>query len=164
MPVLNAEPWWVPESIPFADDLIQSAWRVLEFGSGGSTIWIADRCDQIISVDDSPIWASRVNAMKRGNVSMKLRPRPYHGICQRLRKESFDMVVVDGRDRVACMRAAKPLIRVGGWMVLDNAERDKYKPGSDLFSGWIEVFFMKMIVNKRQIRRPWKTHFWQRQD
>ena len=38
----------------------------------------------------------------------------------------FDLVIVDGRSRPSCLVHAMPRIRVGGLLVLDNAEREYY--------------------------------------
>jgi predicted O-methyltransferase YrrM len=40
--------------------------------------------------------------------------------------ESFDVIVVDGRVRPACLRFAMPKLKPGGLLVLDNAERPWY--------------------------------------
>lgn len=40
--------------------------------------------------------------------------------------ESFDIVVIDGRSRTACIKHASPKVKVGGILVLDNAEREWY--------------------------------------
>jgi predicted O-methyltransferase YrrM len=39
---------------------------------------------------------------------------------------SFDVVLVDGRARPACIRHGARKVRVGGWLILDNAEREYY--------------------------------------
>lgn len=40
----------------------------------------------------------------------------------------FDLVLVDGRARPACLLHALPKIAIGGWLVLDNSERPHYAP------------------------------------
>lgn len=40
--------------------------------------------------------------------------------------ESLDVVVVDGRARPACIRAAAPKVRLGGFLVVDQSEREHY--------------------------------------
>lgn len=39
---------------------------------------------------------------------------------------SLDVVVVDGRARPACIRAASPKVRIGGFLVVDQSEREQY--------------------------------------
>jgi hypothetical protein len=40
--------------------------------------------------------------------------------------EYFDIVLVDGRSRPACIKHAAPKLKKGGLMVLDNADRSYY--------------------------------------
>lgn len=39
---------------------------------------------------------------------------------------SFDVVVVDGRSRTACIKHAAPKVKSGGLLVLDNSSRGRY--------------------------------------
>jgi predicted O-methyltransferase YrrM len=39
----------------------------------------------------------------------------------------FDIVFVDGRSRVACIKHALKKIKNGGVLILDNSERDEYQ-------------------------------------
>jgi len=38
----------------------------------------------------------------------------------------FDVVLVDGRSRPSCMAHSLPKIKPGGWLVIDNSDRDYY--------------------------------------
>jgi hypothetical protein len=39
---------------------------------------------------------------------------------------SFDVVVIDGRSRTACIKHAAPKVKAGGYLVLDNSSRERY--------------------------------------
>lgn len=52
--------------------------------------------------------------------------RAYAGSIDRFPDAHFDIVVVDGRSRPACLVHALPKVRAGGLLVLDNAEREYY--------------------------------------
>ena len=72
----------------------------------------------------------------------------------RFSDDYFDVVVVDGRARPSCAKHARPKVKPGGWLVLDNAERDYYWwIGSDLTkAGWKEI--------KYQAPGPYNRYFW----
>ena len=54
----------------------------------------------------------------------------------RFRDHGFDIVMVDGRARTACMEQALPKVRPGGGiLILDNAERPRYEHGRELLDG-----------------------------
>jgi hypothetical protein len=93
-----------------------------------------------------------------------LRPaafRAYATFIDRFADASFDIILVDGRARPSCLRHAVPKLAPGGWLVLDNAEREHYQPAqADLaHKGW----------HKREFYGPgpgvwsfWQTIFWQK--
>jgi hypothetical protein len=47
---------------------------------------------------------------------------------------AFDLVIVDGRARPACFRHALPKVRPGGYLLLDNSDREHYRSASQLAS------------------------------
>lgn len=53
----------------------------------------------------------------------------------------FDLVLVDGRSRPACMLHAVPKIKKGGMLVLDNSDRDYYleKMGAELAKNFTRI-------------------------
>lgn len=48
----------------------------------------------------------------------------------------FDMVIVDGRARVACVLNAMDKLKPGGVLVLDNSDREEYRKVFHLFESW----------------------------
>jgi predicted O-methyltransferase YrrM len=40
----------------------------------------------------------------------------------------FDLIVVDGRERVRCVEAAIPRLAAGGVVLLDDSQRRRYRP------------------------------------
>jgi hypothetical protein len=59
----------------------------------------------------------------------------------RFEDESFDLVLVDGRARVAAVRHAMPKVRPGGLLVLDDAERPRYREAIVSLDGWTRRCF-----------------------
>jgi predicted O-methyltransferase YrrM len=116
---------------------------VLEFGSGSSTIWFADRAGHITSFEHDPLWFDVVGAesAKRLNVDHRLLTRPYSEHVADLPDESFDLVLVDGRDRVRCALAAIRTLKPGGLMVVDNIDREYYAPISTALAAWRRLDF-----------------------
>lgn len=52
--------------------------------------------------------------------------KSYASSIDRFPEESFDMVLVDGRSRPSCIEHAVPKIKVGGYLIIDNTEREYY--------------------------------------
>lgn len=109
---------------------------VVEFGSGMSTPWLAARCGRLISFEDHPGWAKRVQAMlaRRGlnNVDYRVRPPDAFPDLADLPDGCIDLALIDGTDREGCARMVLPKMRVGGTIYLDNSDKDMTNPTGDL--------------------------------
>lgn len=53
--------------------------------------------------------------------------------------EHFDFIIVDGRARVECCLNAIPKLKKGGLFVLDNSDRDRYKPVFKVLESWKSI-------------------------
>jgi predicted O-methyltransferase YrrM len=65
----------------------------------------------------------------------------------------FDLVSVDGRARNSCLFHAKPKVKPGGYLLLDNAEREEYSEGKKWMDDWSKTEF--------DGPGPWGEAFWQ---
>lgn len=123
--------------------------RVFEYGAGASTVWLSRRSGQVISVEHDAgfyqflqpligplphVDLRLVGAVASDAPSTPSRRRGYAGMdfsnyvstidaCD----GEFDLVVVDGRARVASVRRALPRLSPGGMLLLDNASRSEYR-------------------------------------
>ncbi len=128
------EPWFTPAAIAFLRRQLTPQSRVLEFGSGGSTLWFAARCGRIDSIEHQEEWARGVAESIRNaglQESAVVRHVPagrYAEETMTFADDSFDLVVVDAIRRADCVIAALPKLRPGGWLVIDNANR--HLPGN----------------------------------
>jgi predicted O-methyltransferase YrrM len=48
-------PWLTSESISLIDNLIKKSDKMIEFGSGRSTAWLAQRVDELTSVETDQV-------------------------------------------------------------------------------------------------------------
>lgn len=73
--------------------------------------------------------------------------------------ETFDMVIVDGRARPSCILHSLNKVRVGGYLMLDNSERESYCMGVSLLADWDrQDFFGPGPYNKYF----WQTSIWKK--
>jgi hypothetical protein len=129
--------------------------RILEWGSGGSTLWFADRLPEgatLTSIDHDTTWHDRVKAKigSRENVRLLVfppskpigqnatleeeNPVPVQEYIHAMDGESFDVILVDGVARSSCMETAVGLLRAGGRIFLHDAQRPWYDAGKSLFN------------------------------
>jgi SAM-dependent methyltransferase len=128
--------------------------RLLEWGSGGSTLWLADRLPvgaTLTSIDHDPEWHSRVKERigHRDNVRLLLRPANgplgrnatieeenstyLQDYIQAVDGELFDVILVDGVARVSCMQQATKLLAPNGTLFLHDAHRPWYDDGKAFY-------------------------------
>ena len=130
---------------------------VLEFGSGASTLWLAERTWLTISIEHDEEWFNEVSLKPcRGTPQLFLvKPENYPKSPGEFPDKMFDVVFVDCFDkyRVACIKNSIPKLKPGGWMVIDDA-------------GWgmLQSVFNKMGVLARWEREDYSGPKLGRQD
>lgn len=73
--------------------------------------------------------------------------------------ETFDLVVVDGRSRPACINHSVNKVRVGGYLMLDDSDREYYKLGMNLLSDWQNITF---FGPGPYLKMLWGTSVWKK--
>jgi protein-L-isoaspartate O-methyltransferase len=111
--------------------------RVLEFGSGMSTIWYADYAGEIYSVEDYLPWYNKTQSFikKKGivNINYKFADNEieYYSFMSD-DKQGFDYIVVDGSCRSKCIANAVKILKPGGILYLDNSDKDSSGNAGDM--------------------------------
>jgi predicted O-methyltransferase YrrM len=149
----------------FLDAFIHPAMNVLEFGAGGSTVWFSRRC-RLTTIEPSPEWMDEVRRfVNPERWTAVLADRPYYEDAHSFGDpDSFDLVLVDGRDRVECCRVSIPLIKPGGILMLDNSERERYaEVGDVLCKDWnVSVGTQRRPDDHGFTYGHWVTSWWQK--
>jgi len=141
-------PWWNVAATREIEQFLagRAEARVFEYGSGASTAWIAKRATSIVSVEHDQGWLAKFRALLApfDNVELTHRTADNDGaeyanaIAEFGGK--FDMIVVDGRRRTACLAAALPYLAEGGIVVFDDSGRRRYRDAIER-SGLDELHF-----------------------
>lgn len=108
--------------LDFMASKLTPASSVLEFGAGGSTRWFAERCAQLLSVETSAEWAHMARESCRDivcNLRVQNNANGAHAV---------DLVLVDSvwKNRDADARIGWSLLKSGGWLVFDDAQRERH--------------------------------------
>lgn len=155
-------PWLTKEAIHLLNQLIKPTDVLLEFGSGRSTIWFAQKCAKVISVEHHAGWHEKVSQQlkekKLTNVDYRLRAEDdesdpenaeYCRIFNELRPGSIDIALVDGKHRAYTAIKSLPLLKSGGILLIDNVNwflpSNTHSPASvktekDMTEEWTEVY------------------------
>jgi predicted O-methyltransferase YrrM len=125
-------PWYTYAAIDFLTRRSRPDMHVLEFGSGNSTRWWAERVATVVTVEHDEEWAARVARDLPSNVSLMRVPlEPDGEYCRSAlhAREKFHVIVIDGRDRVNCAKNCLGSLRHDGVIVWDDSQRSRYRPG-----------------------------------
>ncbi|MGZ3764547.1 MAG: FkbM family methyltransferase [Mucilaginibacter sp.] len=130
----NPIPWVTYSFIDFIKERLNKQHTVFEFGSGNSTFFYAKYAGIVVSVEHDKEWYDKIVKSKPENAEMifceLVRGGDYCHMPVKL-EEKFDIIIVDGRDRVDCCKQAVNALSPNGVVVLDDSERDFYKAGVD---------------------------------
>ena len=148
-------PWWSFGAVDAVEEFIRPEMESFEFGSGGSTIFLARKGKSVVCVEDSELWTDRVRkeAEKQGLQNIEVLSRSFDfrkaerftdsSYLQALTDKRFDVIVVDGQEesvrvRPECFWRAEAYIKPGGLIVVDDSwrypelkERNKAKSWKD---------------------------------
>tara|TARA_B110000003_G_scaffold275872_1_gene319864 strand:- start:5406 stop:6017 length:612 start_codon:yes stop_codon:yes gene_type:complete len=123
------DPWLTAESIKILNSILKKDDVGLEFGSGRSSIWFANKVKFINSVEYKKEWfdiiskqiKSKKKLKKKINIRLLKEKNDYIGYIRTFKKESLDFCLVDSIWRDYCALNVIPKIKVGGILILDNA-------------------------------------------
>jgi hypothetical protein len=163
-------PWWTFESIAWVDGFLgaRTGARVLEWGSGSSTLWLAARAGHVTSIEYDASFAELVRARIPANVDLRvvepvtappagpvarsakagfehLEFAPYVGVADELAL-GWDLVVVDGRARGACLGKALEVVAPDGVVLVDNVERDRNRDAVLALGNGVDVVWTRGLT------------------
>jgi predicted O-methyltransferase YrrM len=156
-----ATPWISYAAIDLLEKFLHKNSRVLEFGSGMSTIWYAKRAGEVYAVEDSCPWHARVvDLISRAhlqNVHLHYAEQTDE-YSQFMANDpaGFDLIVVDGNYRHKCTIEALPLLRNGGIFYLDNSDRGVISKDADTRKAEAAIL---EFARERSAEISWFTDF-----
>jgi hypothetical protein len=153
-PIHLKQPWLSPMAVRCMKWLVSNyCQRLFEYGSGSSTVFAMRHVSEVHGVEHSQDWHELVKLTVAESLGKKwagvciepaegtseeLRAYPSHSkeyvglnfkdyvqYINRFEDKYFDVSVIDGRSRSACLIAAVP--KTKNIVILDNSERSRYR-------------------------------------
>lgn len=184
-PLGDEVPWVTFRAIDWLESYLCPSMNVFEYGAGGSTLYLTKRVDRVISVEHDEGFYSLVREIlsqrnisncrlvlhkpepcENGGIAFASHQAKYRGLCfeayvkavDTYPDHSFDLVLVDGRARVACVRQALAKVKPGGAFLLDNSDRTCYAEAKRILADFPHLDFFGIT--------PWnleasQTSVWQ---
>ena len=130
-------PWISYDAIKLLEATLDPASRVIEFGSGMSTLWYARHAGFVYSIENCELWYRKTAGMleKHGIRNVRYRyasSRAEYITPPGMADTKYDLIMVDGDYRSECIRNALPLLCETGVLYLDNSDKDSRDSGGDL--------------------------------
>ena len=149
-------PWLHPDAIAYLAGILSPDFTVIEHGSGGSTLWLAERVKLVWAFESDPDWQAVISKRARTNTkvfSADAAPTIF------VRGMTFDLVLIDGEpleSRCAWIEAA-PKLAPHGWVVLDNANRPQYAAQRATLSQLAELEYRSPLVGNHLVTEFWRV-------
>jgi predicted O-methyltransferase YrrM len=120
-------PWISYDAIAMLKRHLREDSRVLEFGSGMSTVWYGQRASYVRSVENHRPWFERVGT----HIRLRKLESVDHVFAESAEEYSragvglgdFDLIMIDGDFRSQCAFRSIPLLAPGGILYLDNSDK-----------------------------------------
>lgn len=128
----NPIPWVTYSFIDFISERLTKEMDIFEYGSGNSTFWYANRVNTVVSIEHDYDWYLRIKKSLPSNAVIYSKKLVYGGeyaVFPNTLNSYFDIIIVDGRDRVNALKNSLTALKPNGVIVLDDSERDRYNDG-----------------------------------
>jgi hypothetical protein len=125
----NPLPWVTYPFIQFIEPRLNNSLSVFEYGSGNSTHYYSKRVASVSCVEHDKLWYDQIKAAMPANVNLFYSELADGGeYCHYAARTNqlYEMIIVDGRDRVNSCIHCLPALTSSGVIILDDSEREKY--------------------------------------
>ncbi|MEP7300810.1 MAG: class I SAM-dependent methyltransferase [Caldimonas sp.] len=158
-------PWYTYGAIHFLASRVNSTMSVFEYGSGNSTLWWSKLGGRVTSCEHDTQWHRMMKERLPAAVKYIHADVSTGDYARQIQQqhETFDIVVIDGRDRVQCARFSAAALATRGVIVWDNSDRPDYRDGYEFLvnQGFRRVDFWGMgPINTYE----WSTSIFYRSD
>jgi len=151
----NPIPWLSLPLVYFLKSKIEELRNIesmFEYGAGNSTFFWRRFIHRVVSVEHDKNWFDLLESeftQSQNRHKLLFQPLNSESLYQKSilnEKGEFQLILIDGRERVACVDFAIQKLTLDGLVIFDDTHRDKYKPGVERLKklGFKELQFWGM--------------------
>lgn len=132
-------PWMNYPTVDFLKERLTNDMNVFEYGSGASTFFLAKRTKEVVSIEYDRKWYDTISknlVSKAENVQLhytKLDEEYPNAIKKYSQNKKYDVIIIDGRERVKCAIASIDYLSEKGILIFDDSSRTYYKEGIEFY-------------------------------
>lgn len=130
-------PWMNFSIISFLEERLNKNHSLFEYGSGFSTSFYSKLVNSVTSVEHDKEWFDVVNKKLPPNAELLFIQEDVDGnYCRSILKlnRKFDVIIVDGKDRVNCLKQSLDAVSNNGVILLDDSFRNEYRDGVEILA------------------------------
>ncbi len=123
-------PWLVYACTSFLEPRLTPQMNVFEYGSGYGTLWWAQHVNHIDAVENNPHWFNTIAPLCPPHATVHLvldNKAAYAAAATQAAQPPYDIIIIDGPKRQACLAACMPALTEQGVIILDDSERPELK-------------------------------------
>ena len=128
----TAVPWMNYSLIALLEEHLTDDMKLLEFGSGYSTLFFSRLAGSVTSIESDGEWCetTRQTVGDRAEVILveSTETEAYRKVLEKL-DDLFDVILIDGRNRVSCALLTSDMVTERGVILFDDSMREEYKEG-----------------------------------
>ena len=128
----NPTPWMNYGIVEFLKERLNKDLNLFEYGSGFSTLFYSTHVNNVISIEYNKKWFDYIKNIPSSNSEIYFYEKDIDGrYCRAIHdfEYLYKIVIVDGRDRVNCIKQSVSKLTCDGVLILDDSNRDDYKDG-----------------------------------
>jgi len=143
----NPIPWWSYSFNDFFIPKLHKQIEAYEYGSGSSTLFLSKKIKSIVSLEHDKKWYEAMKKKIQENVRLKFCSLDSYGgkYSKTILEENkcFDLIIIDGRDRVNCVYHSLEKLKEDGIIILDDSHRKSYEPAISFLeqNGFKHIYF-----------------------
>ena len=149
-------PWMNYSVIEFLRSRLNEELLVFEYGCGYSTLFFSRYVREVNAVESKFDWYELIKSQMPHNCEVVYKDlsadHQYEEAISTFQK-NYDLVVIDGRRRVECLRYLLPFLDERGAILLDDSSRRRYRPIFDKLNeaGFNHITFsgLKPLSNRQ---------------
>lgn len=119
----QALPWFTYPALDYLDQLDLQSLTMLEWGSGNSSLFFAGRVSKLCSIEHDWEWFNQIKALNLSNQELLHVEQERYAEAACGFNTVFDVILIDGIERLACSKIAVSLLSRRGIIILDNSDR-----------------------------------------
>lgn len=131
----NPIPWFTYSLLYFLEPKLKNEHKVLEYGSGNSTLWFASKTKEVVSIEHELSYYNllkpKFDLISNIQYTYSELDKDYHLEGGKF-SDYFDILIIDGRHRVRCLEHSLVALKKTGVIIFDDTIREEYARGYDI--------------------------------